>query len=370
VTLTPIPISTVELGDDVEQLVLEVLRSGIIAQGPMVARLEQLFADVCGVRNVIAVNNGTTALVAALHVLDLRPGDEVITTPFTFVATVNAALFAGATVRFADICEDDFNIDPTLIEPLVNERTRALLPVHLYGQSADMAAITDIASRRDLALVEDAAQAHGATFDGRAVGTFGTGCFSLYATKNITTAEGGLITTDDDVVADRLQVLRNQGMRQRYVYEMAGNNYRLTDLHAAVGIPQLERIEQIIAARRNNAAILTEGLRGIPGLHVPTVIEGRGHVWHQYTIRLDDDAALTRDELAERLAAEGITTGVYYPKVAFDYDCYASHPGVIAADVPVARKVAASVLALPVHPKLTPDDIERIVTAIRKNLER
>jgi dTDP-4-amino-4,6-dideoxygalactose transaminase len=165
-------------------------------------------------------------------------------------------------------------------------------------------------------------------------------------------------------------VLRNQGMRQRYVYEMAGNNYRLTDLHAAVGIPQVERIEQIIEARRANAALLTEGLSDVPGLHTPQVVEGRGHVWHQYTVRLDRDAAMSRDDLAERLAAEGITTGVYYPKVAFDYDCYRSHPAVVAADVPVARSVAASVLSLPVHPKLSSGDIERIVTAIRKNLER
>lgn len=204
-----IPITVVDVRDS-EPLVLEVLRSGAIAQGPMVARLEREFAAAIGVKHCIAVNNGTTALVAALEVCDIEPGQEVITSPFTFVATLNAALEVGATVRFADILESDFCMNPASAGSLVNPRTAVIMPVHLYGQSADMTGINKLISDNGLKLVEDAAQAHGATFEGRSVGTFGLGCFSLYATKNMTSGEGGLITTDDDVLADRLRVLRNQ----------------------------------------------------------------------------------------------------------------------------------------------------------------
>ena len=363
-----IPISTVDIGRDVEDLVLDVLRSGMLAQGPMVERLEALFAQLVGVRHAIAVNNGTTALIAALQVLDLRPGDEVITSPFTFVATLNAILQTGATARFADI-GDDFNVDPDNVRSLVTPRSRAVVPVHLYGQSADMERIGAIAHDARLAIVEDAAQAHGATFNGRPVGSFGIGCFSLYATKNITTGEGGVITTNDDALADRLRLLRNQGMRARYAYEIAGQNLRLTDLQAAVGVPQLERVSEIIETRRENAAYLSKHLSDVVGIEIPIEFTGREHVWHQYTVRVTGDGPLTRDRLAERLAADGIGTGVYYPKVVFDYDCYRSDPRVIEDAVPVARRAAASVLSLPVHTRLSQSDLDRIVDAVRRNME-
>src|SRR3712207_2516248 len=212
-----IPISVVDVRD-AEPLVLEVIRSGVLAQGPMVQRLEDAFADVVGVRHAVAVNNGTTALVAALQVQDLEPGDEVVTSPFTFAATVNAVLEAGATVRFADIREEDFAVDPALVAARVGERTRVLLPVHLYGQTADMGPITELARERGLHVVEDAAQAHGAAYEGRAAGSFGTGCFSFYATKNRTTGEGGMVTTDEDGVGDRLEPLRKQGTAAGHRY--------------------------------------------------------------------------------------------------------------------------------------------------------
>jgi dTDP-4-amino-4,6-dideoxygalactose transaminase len=366
---TAIPISTVHVDAEAEKLVLEVLRSGMLAQGPMVRRLEESFAELVGVRHVVAVNNGTTALIAALHALDLGPGDEVVTSPFTFVATLNAVLQTGATVRFADISIDDFNVSVPSMRELVNERTRVLLPVHLYGQAADMPAIAKIADAHALSIVEDAAQAHGATIDGRAVGSFGIGCFSLYATKNVTTGEGGLVTTDDDRVADHLRLLRNQGMRARYVYEMAGNNYRLTDLQAAVGIPQVERLAAMSKARRENAAYLTQHLADVPGLVTPRELPGREHVWHQYTVLLDDGARLSRDELAGALGEAGVTSGVYYPRVVFDYDCYRDDPRVVDADVPEARRAAAGVLSLPVHPQLSRADLDRIIGAVRAAME-
>jgi perosamine synthetase len=364
-----IPISVVRLDDHAERLAIEVIRSGRLAQGPMVERLERQFGDLVGVPHAVAVNNGTTALVAALQALDLRPGDEVITSPFTFVATLNAILEAGAVARFADISADDFCLDPAAVAAAVTDRTRVLLPVHLYGQAADMGRLVPIVAERGLHLVEDAAQAHGATADGRGAGSFGLGCFSLYGTKNVTTGEGGMITTTDAALADRLRVLRNQGMRQRYQYELAGHNYRLTDLQAALGVAQMDRYAEVVARRKANAAALSAGLADVPGLRVPRELPGRSHVWHQYTVLVDEGAPVTRDELAERLTERGIGSGVYYPKVVYDYECYRGHPNVVPAEVPVAERVAAGCLSLPVHQYLSDDDLDTIVQAVRDNMK-
>jgi perosamine synthetase len=362
-----IPITVVDVRDS-EPLVLEVLRSGAIAQGPMVARLEREFAEAIGVKHCIAVNNGTTALVAALEVCDIEPGQEVITSPFTFVATLNAALEVGATVRFADILESDFCMDPTSAGSLVNPRTAVIMPVHLYGQSADMTGINKLIGDNGLKLVEDAAQAHGATFEGRSVGTFGLGCFSLYATKNMTSGEGGLITTDDDVLADRLRVLRNQGMRERYKYEMIGHNYRLTDIHAAIAVPQVARMFEISESRKSNAAKLNSGLAGLSSVRTPTELKGRSHVWHQYTIVLTDSAPMERDEFVMKMTENGIGTGAYYPKLAFDYDCFRNDKRVIVDPVPIAEKVAANCVSLPVHQYLSDAEISMIIETVTRLL--
>lgn len=361
-----VPITSVRLGEREEALVLQVLRSGMLAQGPMVARLEELFAQLTGTRHAIAVNNGTTALVASLQALQLEPGDEVVTSPFTFVATLNAVLEAGAIARFADISLDDFAVRPDAVEAAAGPRTRAVMPVHLYGQAAPMDLIAEHAARCDLALVEDAAQAVGATIHGRPVGSFGLACFSLYATKNVTTGEGGIVTTNDDSLADRLRLLRNQGMRARYQYELAGHNYRMTDLQAAVGIPQIEQLAYITERRVANANALSEGLSGIPGLVLPAVLPGRTHVFHQYTVRVTADAPIDRDGLVNSLAADGIGAGVYYPRAVYDYECYRAHPRVMISDTRAAEQAAREVLSLPVHPYLKPADLERIVTTVRR----
>ena len=360
-----IPISVVRLGPEVEESVLSVIRSGVIAQGPVVAELERGFTELVGVEHAVAVNNGTTALVAALQVLDLQPGDEVVTSPFTFVATLNAILEAGATARFGDITTDDFNLDPASVEEQVTSRTAVLLPVHLYGQTADMGAMTQIAGTHDLHLVEDAAQAHGARYDGRGAGSFGIGCFSLYATKNLTTGEGGMITTDDAGIADRLRVLRNQGMRQRYQYEVAGHNYRLTDLQAAVAVPQLAAYGGQLARRRANAARLIELLADVPGLVLPSQLPGREHVWHQFTVLLPPDRAADRDQAVEKIHAAGVGAGIYYPRPVYDYDCYREHPRVVVPHAPRAEDVARRCLSLPVHAYLSDDDGEQVALAVR-----
>jgi len=360
-----IPITSVVIGQAEEELVLRVLRSGQLAQGPMVAELERRFAELHGVKHAVAVNNGTVALVAALKALGIGPGDEVITTPFSFVATLNAIVESGATARFADIT-DDFTLDPDSVRGLVNERTRAILPVHLYGLPADMPALQAIADQHGLQVVEDAAQAHGARIGERAVGSWGVGTFSLYATKNIHCGEGGLITTSNDAVADRLRLLRNQGMRVRYQYEVAGHNWRLTDLQAAVAIPQLDRLAEITTRRVANASRLTAGLHGVPGLVTPFVPQGRGHAWHQYTVRITG-TEVTREVLAKELELAGIGSGSYYPRLMHDYDCFRADPRIVASDAtPRAELFASQVISLPVHQNLSDGDVDSIVAAVRE----
>lgn len=366
-TRKPISITSVVVGEEEEQSVLKVLRSGILAQGPMVAQLEQEFAAMHGVPHAVAVNNGTVALVAALKAMGIGPGDEVITTSLSFVATLNAIVETGATARFADV-NDDFTMDAESTRQLVNSRTRALLPVHLYGLPADMGLIQQLADEHGLAILEDAAQAHGARIGERAVGSWGVGTFSLYATKNLHCGEGGLITTSDDAIADRLRLLRNQGMRVRYQYEVAGHNWRLTDLQAAVALPQLKRLAGTTAARAHNAARLNAGLADVPGLVTPFVPEGRSHVWHQYTVRVAG-TPVTREVLAKELELAGIGSGFYYPRLMHDYDCFREDPRIVASDAtPRAELFASQVISLPVHQNLSEDDLDRIITVVREVL--
>ena len=255
-----IPVVRPITGDEEKQAVLAVLDSGMLAQGPRVEAFEDAFAEYCGVRFAVATSSGTTALHLALLAHGIGPGDEVITTPFSFVATANVIRFVGADPVFADIEPNTFNLDPEQVEHKITSRTKAIMPVHLYGHPADMARFSDICRRYNLELIEDACQAHGAEFEERKTGSFGTGCFSFYPTKNMTSAEGGMVTTDDLELADRMRVLRNHGMRERYSHEVLGYNFRMTDLHAAVGLAQLGKLERFNAARISNAGFLTKRL--------------------------------------------------------------------------------------------------------------
>jgi perosamine synthetase len=352
-----IPLSRPWIGPEEKAAVIEVLDSGMLAQGPRVAALEEAFATLTGARHAIATSSGTTGLHLALLAHGIGPGDEVITSPFTFIASVNSILFTGAKPVFADIDEATFNIDPERLEAAITPRTKAVMPVHIYGQPCDMDEICAIAERRGLIVLEDAAQAVGATYRGRHVGTFGTAVFSLYATKNVMTGEGGMITTDSDEVADRAKLLRNHGMRNRYEYEMLGYNFRLTDVLAAIGLAQLGRLDEVTRRRRSNAAYLNDHLRGV---ETPVVKEGRDHVWHQYTVRLPQD--LDRSDVAHRLSIAGIGTGVFYPLGAHRFPHIRAEIGDV--DLPVTDRVAESVLSLPVHPLLDQSDLERIATAV------
>lgn len=364
-----IPISTVRIDEEIEAGVLEVLRSGMIAQGPKVAELETMFASISGVKHAVAVNNGTTALVAVLKMLDVPKHSTVITSPFTFVATLNAAVEAGFKVQFADVDEHTFNVTAETLAAVNSSGVSTVMPVHLYGQCADMTSIAALAKQNGWAIVEDAAQAHGALHNGTAAGSFGTGCFSFYATKNITTGEGGIITTNDDAMADRLRIYRNQGMRQRYQYEMAGTNYRMTDVQAAIGIPQLKKIDAINAARKANAETLNELLAGVAEIATPITSVGNTHVWHQYTIRVLEGSKRSRDEVIEYLTAQGVGCGIYYPHLAHDYECFRGNPSIEPTATPVAARLVREVISLPVHQYLSAEDLSTIASTVRSAVQ-
>jgi dTDP-4-amino-4,6-dideoxygalactose transaminase len=344
----------------VEQEVLNVLRSGQLAQGPKVAELEAIVAGLSGCSHAVAVTSGTVALEMALTLAGLGPGDEVITSPLTFAATLNAIIHSGCTATFVDV-DDDGLMDVASIPACRTPRTRALMPVHLYGLPVDL---TNLTGAEELTIVEDAAQAIGARVGDRLVGSFGLGCFSLYATKNVTTGEGGVLTTKDTDIATRARILRNQGMRGRYDYVFPGRNHRMTDLQAAVGVPQLLKLTEINNIRAANARQLIKGLADLEGLILPRFPSTRTHVWHQFTVRITDEAPVTRDRLAEHLKSRGIATSVYYPRLVFDYECYRNHPLVRTSQVPRAMNFTKQVLSLPVHPGLQPADIDRIVAEV------
>ncbi len=353
-----IPISKPFIGEEEKAAVAAVLESGMLAQGPYVAELERRFAELCQTRHAVATSSGTTALNVALLAHNVGPDDEVITTPFTFIASVNSILYVGARAVLVDIDEETFNINPTMIEAAVTPRTKAIMPVHLYGYPCDMDAIMEIAERHGLAVIEDAAQAVGAKYKGQPVGGFGTGCFSLYATKNVMSGEGGMITTNDDSVAERARMIRSHGMKRRYYHDMMGYNFRLSDLHAAIGVAQMDRLDAFTAKRRANATYLSASLKGV---RVPTVKEGYEHVWHQYTIRVGGD----RDDTVRRLTEAGIGTGVFYPVPAHK-QIHVQELGYGALSLPVAEKLSHEVISLPVHPLLSQADLEKIVHEVNR----
>lgn len=352
-----IPVARPQIGPEEEEAVLAVLRSGMLAQGPQVERLERAFAEVCGVGHAVAVCNGTAALFLALLAHGIGPGDEVITTPFSFVATGNSILMTGARPVFVDVDEASFNLDVNQIEAVITPQTRAIMPVHLYGQPANMDAITSLAERYELVVIEDAAQAIGAHYCGQPVGSFGTGCFSLYATKNIMSGEGGMITTDDPHIAEKLRLLRSHGSRVRYYHDLLGYNFRMTDLQAAIGLAQLGKLEAFSERRIANAAFF-DRMIATPLVLKPTVQPGVRHVYHQYTLRILGDRA----EAIRQLAAMGVGSAIFYPLPIPQQPMYRE----LGYDVqlPVAERLSGEVLALPVHPSLSDDELVQIADAV------
>lgn len=355
-----IPISKPYIGEEEKQAVLEVLESGMLVQGPRAAKLEEKFAEICQTQYAVSTSSGTTALHVALLAHAIGPGDEVITTPFTFMASVNAILYVGAKPVFVDIEADTFNIDPNQIEAAVTPRTKAILPVHLYGYPCNMDAIMAIAQKHGLVIIEDACQAVGAKYHGKPVGSFGTGCFSLYATKNIMAGEGGMITTSDENIAKRCKMIRNHGMQRRYYHDMLGYNFRISDLHAAIGMVQAGRLSAFTEVRKANAAYLNTHLTSVK---TPTVCPGYEHVWHQYTIRLD--GGRDRDAAVKQLNEAGIGTGIFYPVPAYK-QAHLAQGGYGELCLPITEQLVKEVISLPVHPQLSQEDLETIVMGVNR----
>ena len=356
-----VPIAKPIIGDEEIENVVEVLKSGMIAQGPKVEEFEEEFAEWVGADYGIAVNSGTAALHVALLSCGIGEGDEVITSPFTFIASGNSIVYTGAKPVFADIDLETYTIDPNSIEDLITENTKAILPVQLYGQSADMDGINEIAEKYGLTVIEDAAQAHGATFNGTPVGSMGDmACFSFYPTKNMTTSEGGIITTNDEELAENARIFRAHGASIRYHHSEIGYNFRMTDISAAIGLAQLDKIDDFNCKRIENAAYLNEGLRNVDGVITPYCADGSKHVYHQYTIRVEKG---DRDDWVDIINDCGVGTGIHYPIPLYNQPIYKSLG--FEGYCPNAELAADNVISLPVHPSLTKEDLDLVIEAVK-----
>ncbi|MEE9611904.1 MAG: DegT/DnrJ/EryC1/StrS family aminotransferase [Desulfatiglandales bacterium] len=354
------------IGDEEKNAVLEVLSSGIVAQGPKVQEFEDRFAGYIGTEHAVATNSGTAALHTALLACGISMGDEVITTPFSFIASANSVLYCGAKPIFADIDPKTFNIDPEEVKEKIGNNTKALLIVHLFGQPCEMDAIMEICQDHKLVLIEDACQAHGAEYDMNEVGGFGRcAAFSFYPTKNMTTGEGGMITTNDKIIAGKARLLREHGSKTRYHHDALGYNYRMTDIAAAIGIEQLKKLEGMNERRIENAKDLTKGIKKIKGLASPYISPMVKHVFHQYTIRVNEEYGITRGELVKKLSEKGIGSSVYYPLPIPSQELYKTLG--YESRFPKAEQASKEVLSLPVHPKVSEREIELILSALTGN---
>ncbi len=347
--------------DEIRDAIDEVIRSNQFILGPRVQAFEEQVAGYLGARHAIGVSSGTDAILAALMAAGIGPGDEVITTPFTFFATVSCVVRLGARPIFVDIEPDTFNIDPNLIDRAVTDKTRAILPVHLFGQPAEMDPIVAIARARGLMVIEDAAQAIGATYKDRPAGTLGEiGCFSFYPTKNLGAfGEGGLITTNDDDLAHRCRLVRAHGMEPRYYHKCIGGNFRLHGLQGAVLSVKLPHLDGWNDGRRRNAAFYDQALAGVPVV-TPAVRSYNGMIYNQYTIRAGGGH---RDALRQHLADAGIGSDIYYPLPLHVQECFAGL-GYKPGDFPASEAAAAEVLSLPIYPELTREQLRYVADTI------
>ena len=349
-----IPVAKPNIGQEESEAVNRILDSGMLAQGTEVSSFENEFSKIVNNSFCIAVNSGTSALHLSLLALGIGLGDEVIVPSFTFAATANAVALTGATPVFMDIDPKTYNLDSSLIQAAINSRTKAILPVHLYGQPAPMIEILDIAKRHDLLVIEDASQAHMANINGKPVGSFGSvGAFSFYPTKNMTSGEGGMVTTSSSDIARKIQLLRNQGMEERYKNEIFGFNNRMTDIHASIGRVQLSKLANWTERRRSNAEFFDQNLDGVL---TPFVSPGSYHVYHQYTIRA---VGHDRDVFAEQMKSQGIGSGVYYPTPVHRLPSYNQ-----TLDLPHTEQATCEVISIPVYPSLEQWELEAVVTVI------
>lgn len=359
-----IPVARPVIGQDEISAVTAVLESGMLAAGERVSEFERNFADYCGTTHAVAINNGTAALHAALLAADIGHGDEVIVPSFSFIATATAVSMTGAKPIFVDVDEQTFGIDPAKVQENVSPKTKAVIGVHLFGQPFDIQGIKQVCESHNLILIEDAAQAQGAMFNGEKTGGFGQfGCFSFYATKNMTTGEGGMVTTSEKAFADRLRLLINHGQSEKYLHTRLGYNYRMTDIAAAIGLVQLKKLEKFNTRRRKNAEYYDSHI-SVKGLVTPVVAPSMHHVYHQYVIRLTDEFPMKRADFLEYLKAKGIGTAVHYPIPIHRQPLYAN---ALEPDTcPVSTSLASSVMSIPVHPLLDQKELTYISDAINR----
>ncbi len=354
-----IPIAKPDIGEVEKRAVMDVLESGMLASGKWVKEFERMFGEYIGVKHAIATTSGTQALILALNAIDVR-GKDVLVPSFTFIASATSIIAAGGHPVFVDVKEDTFNIDPEDVRKKITDKTVAIMPVHLYGQSADMDGIMEIAEERDLFVIEDACQAHGARWKGKKVGGIGNiAAFSFYPTKNMTTGEGGMVTTDDEDIAEKVRMLINHGQTERYHHSELGWNYRMTNIAAAIGIQQLNKLERNNEIRRRNAEFYDEELSGF--VEIPVVDEGAHHVYHQYTIKTKE-----REKLIEGLKKRDVGFGIYYP-IAIHQQEIMKKLG-YGGNLPVTEMLTSEVISIPVHPLIGEEGLDTVVNAIKESL--
>jgi len=366
-----IKINEPNLGKEEIDAVVNVLKSGVLTEksgmGPKVLEFERSFAKFVGVRHAIATSSGTAALHAALLARGVVPGDEVVVPSFTFASTAEAVLLAGARPVLADIDPDTYNIKAESIEAVITRKTKAIIAVHLYGLPADMKAIGDMARDRGIAVIEDAAQAHGAMYDGRMIGGIGDmGCFSFYAGKNMTTGEGGMVTTNDDEMAEIVRSIRTHGESRPYWATRLGHNYRMTEMQAAMGCVQLAKLPSFLERRRKNAELLTERLSTSGKIILPVEGDSKKHAWYVYTVRLRGANAGKRNKVVERLMSKNIGAAVYYETPLHMMPLYREYLGYKRGMFQESEKASRQVFSLPVHPTLSPEDMEAISENVKK----
>ncbi|MGI8829438.1 MAG: DegT/DnrJ/EryC1/StrS family aminotransferase [Candidatus Limnocylindria bacterium] len=350
-----IPIARPQVGEEEKALVWSAMESGQLAQGSRVREFEEDFTHFVGATRGVATSSGTTAIHLALLALGIGPGDEVVTVSFTFTATVSPILHVGATPVFVDVDPETFTMDVSGLAAVIGPRTKAIIPVSLYGLPADMPSIVRLADRHGLVVIEDACQAHGAKRDGTSSGAWGIGVFSFYPTKNMTTGEGGMITTEDPALADRATLLREHGMRERYRPEILGYNFRMTDVHASIGLGQLPKLAASNERRRAIAAKYDAELEGVITPAVPANVH---HVYHQYTLRV-----ARQQDFAGRLADRGVGSNIYYPVPVHRQDPFRA-AGLGSEQLPVTERLVEEILSIPIHPTLSDAEVDTIIEAV------
>lgn len=366
-----INITCIYIDKEIENEVKKVLTSGLLVQGKKVNSLEKKLCKINGSKYAIVVNSGTAALHTALSSIGVGQGDEVITSPFSFIATVNSILMCGAKPVFVDIDYRSFNINPDLIESKITTKTKAILTVDLYGQSCDYQKIREIAKKHNLKMISDSAQAIGAKYKNKPVSKWvDICCFSFYATKNIMMGEGGALVTSDKKIYEYAKRFRQHGqdMEKPYIYHHLGYNYRCTDILAAIGLAQIKNLDKWTSKRYQNAKKLISKLQDIPGIVTPLLSKGRGHVFHQFTIRVEKKKLIDRDKLQLFLLKNGVKSGVYYPSILAQHKFVKKITPFKKGMYKEAEKAASEVLSLPVHPMLSNSEIDQIGELIKKGI--